>query len=389
LALLPLIFVLVLLAVVIWIIVPPRNRTLWLVSIGVGEWSLWFGALALVCAAWSLADHFITGASWIWIGTLTAGAAVIAISLYPLFSVLPLGRQNKVRFSLRRYFSNIPAYDFFTGRNGGYKERNFQTRIFSTINGNELALDAYLPTVKNENNGASVIVVHGGSWNGGARNDFPRWNAWLAAHGFTVFDIDYRLSPQPNYLTAPEDVKTAVRWVKSHAGEFGIDPGRVALMGRSAGAHLALLAAYTAHTLDEADRVRAVVSFYGPVDLLWAYGIPSNKKVHDGPGSLINLTGGRPDDSDEIRERYISASPVSHVDQKTPPTFMIHGGSDRLVWWKNMYRLGEKLKAANVPHEIYLIPHGQHGFDYNINGWASQAAGSLVLRFLAANTKPS
>ena len=228
-----------------------------------------------------------------------------------------------------------------------------------------------------------MIVVHGGSWNGGARSDFPRWNRWLSAQGFTVFDIDYSLSPQPNYLTAPADIKAAIRWVKDRAGNLQIDPDRIALLGRSAGAHLALLAAYTA---DENEKVCAVASFYGPVDLLWAYDIRGNKKVHDGPVSLINFLGGRPGDSDEMREDMCLASPISYVGENTPPTFMTHGGRDRLVWWKNMERLGEKLENAGVAHEIHFIPYGQHGFDYNQNGWGSQVIASLLLRFLISHT---
>jgi acetyl esterase/lipase len=68
----------------------------------------------------------------------------------------------------------------------------------------------------------------------------------LAENGYTVFDIDYRIAPQPNYLTATGDVKCAVQWIKRHAAQFEIAPGSIVLFGRSAGAHLALLAAYSA-----------------------------------------------------------------------------------------------------------------------------------------------
>jgi acetyl esterase/lipase len=89
-----------------------------------------------------------------------------------------------------------------------------------------------------------VIVVHGGGWRSGERSDFPSWNAWLADTGYVVFDIDYRLSPPPAWQDAPADVACAVGWVKENAARYGVDPERVALMGRSAGGHLVLLAAY-------------------------------------------------------------------------------------------------------------------------------------------------
>lgn len=364
-----------LLFIVVWVIIPPPNRFFWLWSIGVGEWSMWFGAAAAIVITAAVLARLYEGHGWLWLPAAVIAAAALAITLYPLFSILPLARKTSVPLSLRRYFRGLPARDYFFA----YKEKSFTTYSFSSPSSeseNDLQLDVYLPTAKTENNGASIIVVHGGSWNGGRRSDFPRWNGWLCDRGFTVFDVDYRLSPQPNYLTAPDDIKTAVRWVKEHSAEFNIDPQRLALMGRSAGAHIALLAAYTM------DGVRAAVSFYGPVDLLWAYDIRGNKKVHDGPLSLINFLGGRPGDSEEMRERYLTASPVSYVNESTPPTFLAHGGRDGLVWWKNMERLGEKLAAAHVPHEIHFIAYAHHGFDYNLNGWGSQVTGELVLRFL-------
>lgn len=362
---------------VVWIVLPPPNRFFWLWSIGVGEWSLWFGAAALIYIAAAIGIRIYEGHGWLWVPTVIFGVAAFAITLYPLLTVRPLARKHGAPLSLLRYFDGFPAADYIFGS----RNKHFTTHTFCESG---LELDVYLPTVQNENNGASVIVVHGGSWSGGRRSDFPRWNRWLCAQGFAVFDIDYTLAI-PNYLTAPADIKAVIRWVKDHAAEFEISPERIALLGRSAGAHLAMLAAYTAN---ETESVRAVASFYGPVDLLWAYDIRGNKRVHDGPQSLINHVGGRPEDSEEIRARYISASPITYVSTKTPPTFMTHGGRDRLVWWKNMERLGTKLSAADVTHEIHLIPYAQHGFDFNENGWGSQVIKTLVLKFLVIHTAP-
>jgi acetyl esterase/lipase len=255
-------------------------------------------------------------------------------------------------------------------------------------------MDVYLPT-NAAANGAGVIVVHGGSWNGGARNDFPQWNRLLAAHGYTVFDIDYRLAPQPNYLSAAGDVKCAVRWVKNHAAEFKVAPKRIAVLGRSAGAHLVLLAAYSADDArlpatscmgdGTSEVVRAVVSFYAPTDLLWAYDNPANRLVIDGPATLIRFLGGSPRESDEISERFVLASPVAHVSSKTPPTLLIHGGQDQLVRSENMTRLASRLKESNAPHKTLFIPYAQHGFDYNFNGFGAQIAQSEILDFLREN----
>jgi acetyl esterase/lipase len=211
-----------------------------------------------------------------------------------------------------------------------------------------------------------------------------------------VFDIDYRLAPQPNYSTATGDVKCAVLWVKKHAVEFKISTERIAVLGRSAGAHLALLAAYSAgdarlpSTCSEneiSENIRAVVSFYAPTDLPWAYDNPANRLVIDGPATLIRFLGGSPHESDELRERFVLASPVAHVSSRTPPTLLIHGGQDQLIRSENMTRLAAKLKEANAPHKTIFIPYAQHGFDYNFNGFGAQIAQSEILDFLHENTK--
>ncbi len=370
-----------------WIVVPAPHPLIWLFSVAASEWSLWLAALAFLGIVCALAARYSGGK--LSIAALLIGIIALVIALYPPFSVLPLAREKNSTLSLKRYFSAA-----FTSRTSS---QNFKTHTFARIDGQDLQLDVFAPTVVNENNGASVIVIHGGSWNGGRRDDFPQWNEWLAANGYTIFDVDYRLA-QPNYLTATGDVKRAVLWVKNHAAEFNIAPDRIALLGRSAGAHLALLAAYSA---DDAripataaenspndltdEKVRAVVSFYAPADLLWAYDHPANEFVIDGKTTLANFLGGSPHESAEMREKYVLASPLSHISAKTPPTLLMHGGQDQLVRDENMRSLDEKLNAANAPHETLLIPYGQHGFDYNFNGFGSQIVQPEILAFLRQN----
>lgn len=374
---------------VVWIIAPAPVYYVWLFSVAASEWSLWLGALALLGVICSLLVRFLYPNDRFWIVSLIVGGIAFGISLYPLFSVLFLAREQNVPLSLSDYFAGLHT-------SAAKETKNFSTYTFAQAGDRDLQLDVYPPTQITTGTGASVIVVHGGSWNGGARNDFPQWNQWLAAQGFTVFDVDYRLAPQPNYLTATGDIKCAVRWVKAHAAEFKIAPDRIALLGRSAGAHLALLIAYSADdkrlpaTCPEgvqSETVRAVVSLYAPTDLNWDYDNPANQRVIDGPKTLSDFLGGNPHESNEIQDRYTLASPVAQVSQNTPPTLLIHGGRDQLVRTENMNLLDEKLKEANVPHKTIRIPYAQHGFDYNFNGWGAQISKSVILDFLNENTK--
>jgi len=373
---------------VIWIIVPAPDYRVWLFSVAVGEWSLWFSALALIGMILGLIVRAAVEKNKLRVASLIIGSMAFIISLYPLFSTLPIASEQGVSFSLKRYFSGFNSSKTQT--------QNFITYTFAQIDGKDLRLDVYSPTNETANNGASVIVVHGGSWNGGTRNDFPQWNGWLAENGFTVFDVDYRLAPQPNYLTATGDVKCALAWVKEHAAEFKVSPERIALLGRSAGAHLALLAAYSADDAhlpatcadkETSENIRAVVSFYAPVDLLWSYDNPANRFVINGPVTLARFLGGSPHESAELHERFILASPTAHVKENTPPTLLIHGGQDQLVRSDNMTRLAEKLKEAGVPHKTLFIAYAQHGFDYNFNGFGSQISQAAILEFLHENTQ--
>lgn len=369
----------------IWIIIPAPAYFLWLVSVAASEWSLWLAMISLLAIILSIYILF-SGDGKLSIFTLIISLAALIISLYPFFSVLSLAKENKVSLSFVEYFSGL----------SGDNSAEFTTHTFANVDGKDLQFDLYKPQTENENKGAAIIVIHGGGWNARSRNDFPQWNVWLAENGFTVFDIDYRLAPQPNYLTATGDVKCAVLWIKEHAAEFDISPERIALFGRSAGAHLALLAGYSAgesrlapscSTRNQDETVRAVVSFYAPIKLLWAFDNPANQLVFDGPQSLKDFLGGNPHLSEEIRERFLLVSPLTHVSNKTPPTLLVHGGKDQLVREENMQFADEKLNENRIAHKTIFIPYAQHGFDYNFHGFGSQMTKPVMLEFLRENTK--
>lgn len=395
------------LAAAIWIVAPAPFYNVWLFSVAASEWSFALGALAL----FGIGGALVFGGGKIKIASILTGAAALLISLFPLASALAARRENAVSLSFGRYASG-----FLRQKSVGQPE-TFQ---FAAVDGQQLKLDVYSPPAGVRKNGAGVVVVHGGSWNAGERGDFPRWNEMLARNGYTVFDIDYRIAPQPNFLTATGDVKCAVLWIKRNAARFQISPGKIVLLGRSAGAHLALLAAYSAGdarlspscggyengenaSLENAssnetenvslnknsslnESVRGVVSFYAPVDLVWSYDNPANERVIDGKKTLRRFVGGSPYDSAEMREKYLLASPASHVKNGTPPTLLIHGGRDQLVGSENMNLLAERLNEANVPHKTVFLSYAQHGFDYNADGWGAQVAESILLDFLGEKT---
>lgn len=372
------------LTALIWIVVPAPSYNVWLFSVLASEWSLGFGAVALFGIICALVSRRKNNGKF-WIVSFSFGASAFLISLYPFFSAYQAARLQNTSLSWREYFSGF-------GRQNS--EFNFLTRTFANVDGIELKVDIYLPPAEVEKNGTGIIVVHGGSWNSGERNDFPQWNRWLAENGYTVFDIDYRLA-QPNWQTATGDVKCAAGWVRQNAAEFGVSPDKIVLMGRSAGGHLALLAAYSTDNpqlspscLNEnQNKIRAVISFYAPTDLIWDYDNPANQKVIDGQETLRRFLGGSPFDSAEMKDRYLTTSPINYVSARTPPTLLIHGGHDQLVLPQNMDFLAAKLKENGIMNREIFISYAQHGFDYNFDGWGAQIAKTEILEFLSENMR--
>ncbi len=227
-----------------------------------------------------------------------------------------------------------------------------------------LQLDLYLPASP-VGPAPAVIWVHGGAWRVGDRGFCPDLERYFASRGYAMVNIEYRLSGEWKFPAALEDVRAAVRWVRAHGAEHGIDPERIALWGSSAGAHLAALAASTARSAE--DRVQAVVDGYGPTDLARAdEQALSGGMVHDVPDSPESqLLGVRLGEADPALLR--AANPAAHVDAQAPPFLILHGAADLLVPPGQSELLHEALVAAGVESTLYLIEGLDHGF---LNGRA-------------------
>jgi acetyl esterase/lipase len=222
----------------------------------------------------------------------------------------------------------------------------------------------------------AVIQIYGGAWQRGQPSDFANFAEWLAAHGYVVVAIDYRHAPAARWPAQQGDVRDAMAWVRDHADSLGVDTARVALIGRSAGAQLALVAAYTPAPL----HVRGVVSFYGPADLSDAYAHPP----HPDPLHIREVEetfiGGPPA---QYPDRFVDASPIAHVGQSLPPTLLIYGRRDHIVEARYGARLHDRLVAAGNTAVYLEIPWAEHAFDEVFNGPSSQLALYYTERFLA------
>lgn len=231
-----------------------------------------------------------------------------------------------------------------------------------------------------------VVVVHGGSWQRGDKGEAPQASALLAAAGFVVADLQYGLAPAHRFPDAVADVKCLVGRLRERARDLGVDPARVALLGRSAGGEIALVAGYSmgdprlppACAVVEAP-VQAVVSLYAPTDLAWGHEHPPFPDPIDGPRSIETYLGGPPA---AVPDAYRLASPTAWADRPLPPTLLIHGTGDRLVPVEHARRLAAALAAARRNVETLLIPMADHGFDRRAGGIGEQLARAKILAFL-------
>ena len=246
--------------------------------------------------------------------------------------------------------------------------------ITTSEKGVPLSMDIYRPPQVGKY--PAIVVIYGGAWRSGSPAQNTEFNRYMAIQGYTVFAIDYRHAPQYRFPAQLDDVRAALAFIRQHAAEYEADPERVALLGRSAGAHLAMLAAYQLAALP----VRAVVSYYGPTDLTDGYANPPRPDPLNIRAILEAFLGGGPA---ELPQQYRIASPISYVRRSLPPTLLVYGGRDHVVQVRFGRRMYEHLRQVGSTAVLLEIPWAEHAFDTIFNGLSNQLALYYTERFLA------
>ena len=246
----------------------------------------------------------------------------------------------------------------------GRVERNV---VFGMYSGLALLMDVYYP---DSPNGYGIVFISGSGWTRELGLDATPlkesgqeeiYAVPLAAAGYTVFGINHRASPRFRHPAHLEDAQRAVRFVRHHAGEFGIDPDRIGALGGSSGGHLVSLlgvldgngaAAGESPVNRESAKVQAVVARAAPTDLT----LSSPRTVHPLFGFRLSAR------TDSIEhQRFVAASPVTHVTADDPPVLLIHGDADEVVPYQNAEVMKAALEKAGVPVELLRIPGAGHG----------------------------
>jgi len=215
-------------------------------------------------------------------------------------------------------------------------------------------LDVYLPAGRNLQESKVIILIHGGGWSQGDKADLRLYVDTLKRRlpDYAIFNINYRLATGATNLfpTQENDVKAAIEFIHSKRAEFYLTDKYV-LLGASAGAHLALLHAYK-NIIPV--RIKAVVDFYGPTELVSLYNDPLNPLI---PLLLTQVTGGSPSTHAFM---YQQSSPVNFVNNQTPPTMILQGGLDILVSPSQAVLLKNTLDANAVFNQYVYYPSEGH-----------------------------
>jgi acetyl esterase/lipase len=253
--------------------------------------------------------------------------------------------------------------------------------IYGRKFGTALTMDIFTP--KQQAKGIGVIVVISGGFFSSHEAILPALIQPLTSRGYTAFAVVHGSQPRYTIPEIIEDMNRAVRFIRFHAADHGIDPDRIGAAGASAGGHLALMLGTAGGPGDPqakdpvdrvSSRVQAVACFFPPTDFL-NYGKPGNEKIHpmdhdarfraafdyrelDKQTMLwVPIT-----DPKRLHEIARDISPISHVSKDDPPTLIIHGDKDPLVPLQQSERIVDELKKAGVKTKLIVKKGAAHGW---------------------------
>jgi acetyl esterase/lipase len=360
-----------------FVILPAPTVLLFQLKLGATELGHWFVLLPLLV--------IIMGRRRNVLDSVSVGMAVIAALL--LFST-PIRASmfaSEASKKMKEAFSESTTADgtkpFSFGRIWSFSEPSGaqpEVKVYATAGGEELKLDFY--SAEDRRPAPCLIIIHGGGWDTGDRHEFPALNSYLSKRGYAVATIDYRLAPNSPWPAQWEDTIAALRYLTENADNLGIDAKKLVVMGRSAGGQIAETVAVTGTQAG----VVGCIALYAPADMNFAYQYANKKDILNSDKLLRQYLGGTPA---EAKENYDSASPYSLVSEKTPPTLLIHGGNDDMVWVKQSERYAAQLKANNVKYVFLRVPWATHALDYSWNSPGGQLTTWAVEQFLANVTQ--
>jgi acetyl esterase/lipase len=256
------------------------------------------------------------------------------------------------------FFVSCSKSDSGNGGGGGTNPVTAQT-LLNVSYGSDAAqkMDIYLPANRTTAGTKVIVLIHGGAWSSGDKTDFSTLQVGMVIvdslktrfPGFAIFNINYRLSTGTTNLfpTQENDVKAAVQFIYDNAANYVIS-NKYVFIGESAGAHLCMLQGYKYST---PLKPKAIVSLFGPTDLTDMYNNPAGTNPTLSQLVLMQTIGSTPTTNAAL---YTSSSPVTYAGAGSPPTILLHGGSDPLVKPSQSVAIQTKLTAASVVNQYVL-----------------------------------
>jgi acetyl esterase/lipase len=228
-------------------------------------------------------------------------------------------------------------------------------------------MDIYTPPVKDKQF-PLIVFFHGGAWNGATKhNDIDYMHNTMSgfiAHGYAVACVDYRYSTQASFPAQIQDCNQAIEYLYQHAGKYNLDKKRIAVMGVSAGGHLAALLGLSNNNAIKDFypegkathfKIKCVLDYFGPADILLL--APGTDTTALKSNAIYQLLGDIPSRRPDLARR---ASPVTFVDKNDPPVFIAHGEKDKIVPNNQSVILSSWLRLAGVKNELTIVKDAPH-----------------------------
>jgi acetyl esterase/lipase len=314
------------------------------------------------------------------ISTVVLALAAVALFLHPTFQALRIAQTLPEQLT-KAFGGPPPARPPFSLAgliDSGPAAAAHRSFVFAGA-GTPAALSLDFYPASRPGPAPCVVVIHGGGWDSGNRGQFASFSRHLAAEGYAVADIDYRLAPAFRWPAQRDDVLAALAFLKSHP-DLGVDPARLVLFGRSAGGQIAEAVAY-----GQSDpAIRGVIAFYAPSDLEYSWDHIQAGDTLDTRALLTRFLGGSPG---HAKSNYRTSSGCELVGRSSPPTLLVHGRLDTLVRAWQSQRLADRCARFGRPCLVVELPWATHACDFNRAGPSGQLSGYAVERFLAAVTK--
>ena len=239
-----------------------------------------------------------------------------------------------------------------------------QTDIeYARVGDLSLKLDLHRPQAANP---PLIVYVHGGAWRAGSKSDVPI--AKLLDQGFAIASVDYRLSTQAVFPAQIHDIKAAIRFLRAKSELFHLNTSRVAIIGSSAGGHLAALVGVTngnkalegtiGEYLSQSSGVQCIVSLFGASNLQTILSQSTEFGLKMRVPALQLLLGGQPTEKPDLAKL---ASPVAHLDKDDPPLLLIHGDADPQMPPEQSQELAKAYEALKLPVRLIMLPGSKHG----------------------------